>query len=214
MQNEPLSSDDTEGAGGARSVKSTETTMAQGYRHAYISPYLLLNLAILAFCWATTNFNFYLTDFYIEQFSGNLFANAVALRISEIVAYLLAFPIVVYFGAKTTFRGAYMISGLAMLVYLTGLPSSPKGYALCLLVANFGVALTFTPLFLQTNALFPTTVSASVFALCNIFARLVTIFAPTAAKVQGNFCIWIFFTTTLACSILTSNLKSKEEIKA
>lgn len=192
------------------SYESRETTIVAEYKQTFLNPNTAKNLLILAFCWATTSFNYYLTDFYIEFFSGNLFVNAIALRVSEIASYVLAFPIVIFVGTRVTFAFSYLIASAAMLCYLLEIPDTQKGFAFCLLVANFGIALTFTPLFMSTNSLFPTQVASTVFSVCNITARVLTIFAPAAAKVHGNFCIWVFFLSTLVCGYISTQLRNAE----
>ena len=81
-------------------------------------PFFYRNLAILALCWSTTSFNYYLSDFFLEHFEGNIYTNAVAIRFSEILGYMISLPLIKLMGLKSAFKCAYLVAAVSMIAYL------------------------------------------------------------------------------------------------
>jgi hypothetical protein len=182
----------------------THTTIKEDYRTAIKEPFFYRNLMILIICWSTTSFTYYLSDFHLEFYEGNIYSNAVALRVSEIIGYCISLSLISRLGLKNTFKLSYYLSALAMFFYLLPLKNkTPFYYAICVLVANLGVSITFTPLFLITNSLFHTSVVSTVFGVCNMVARFLTILAPEAAEIEGDLVIYVFLVSTFISAILS-----------
>jgi hypothetical protein len=126
----------------------------------------------------------------------------VALRTSEIVGYLLAIPLANKVGRANGFSIAYWLSSVALVLYLVPGQKSDQFYAFCVLLANFGVTLTFTPLFLLTESLFKAEMAATVFGLCNLTARGLTVLAPILAETGQGLALQIFLGSTLLSGLV------------
>jgi len=50
-----------------------------------------------------------------------------------------------------------------------------------IMVTNFGVCVTFSLTYLMNAWLFPTEIVSTVFGLCNIFGRMISILSPIVA---------------------------------
>lgn len=186
-------------------MKSTKTddSFKNGLYSTLTKQKAFKNIFILSFCWSTTSFNYYLSDFFLQHYNGNIYQNAVALRSSEIAGYLLAIPLMQKLGQKNSFTFSYWMSSLALILYLTPFNyKKDQFYAFCILLANFGVTLTFTPLYLLTQTLFKTKIAATVFSLCNLIARFLTIFAPLFAETGQNLGLELFLCSTVMSGLL------------
>ena len=89
-----------------------------------------------------------------------------------------------------------------MLVFIN--PSNTTAILICLLLTKFGVSSSLNLCFLVTSEYFPIIYSSTVFGACNVFARVISIFAPLIAEINpplpmmiyGIFCFFSLIGTT------------------
>lgn len=78
-------------------------------------------------------------------------------------------------------------------------------YAGILFLMKFGLTCAFASSFYGTNVLFREEMTAIIFAICNMFSRFFTIFAPLASAAKGTTVMLIFLSLS-ALAIIVSGL--------
>lgn len=141
-----------------------------------------INLLILIICWSVLSFNMYLTIFYLDKMSGNIYLNSISTNFSELFGTISAGYIMVNFGIKRTFiLSFFLMSATALIYVLTPKSFNMFWFASILLVNRLGITIGFGVTYFSTNALFRPSIVATVFALCNIVARTLTLFSSILA---------------------------------
>ena len=109
----------------------------------------LINLIIMVMVWIASSFNYYLINFQMKYFQGNIFLNSSISSASEIVAILLGGLLYQKAGIRATLMAAFGISILgAIAIMIFG---TYKNYIpLMVLSAKFGVSSTFNICYLAT----------------------------------------------------------------
>ena len=102
----------------------------------------LINLIIMVLVWIASSFNYFLINFQMKYFEGNIFLNCSISSASEIVAYLLGGYLYQKAGIHATLMVAFGISimgAIAIMIF-----GENKDYIpLMVLSAKFGVSSTF-----------------------------------------------------------------------
>jgi uncharacterized membrane protein len=150
---------------------------------------VLRNLLIMSFAWMATSFNYYMVGFLIKYFPGSIYINGVMSSISELIAYALGGVVYEKLGVKPSLVLCYMLSavgGLLILVYeeeTQFFSTEPKDapdwiFPMLVIIAKFGIACTFTLVYVSNIDVFPRDFGASALGTTNFVARLVSVFAP------------------------------------
>ena len=80
----------------------------------------------------------------------------------------------------------YIISFAGMLSLLLTTTDNEILLFIFIMGGNFGVNCAFNLVFIGTYYLFPTSIVATAFGICNIFARVATIFSPYVAEIKPD----------------------------
>ena len=114
---------------------------------------------------------------------GDIYLNAFVSSIAQIVANMTSGAVYNFFGPKTAFVLCFTISAVGGIL-IAFVPSTVSPYleAFFVLLAKLGISSAFTMVYLITPRLFPTELRGTVFGICNVAARLLTIFSPILAE--------------------------------
>ena len=85
------------------------------------------NLVLMSLVWFTVNYNFILIGFSLKYFPGNLYTNAYAMSLSELLAYLVSGMIYTKFGMRGTFISFSVLSAIAGFLMVVSLNSGETG---------------------------------------------------------------------------------------
>ena len=100
--------------------------------------------------WIASSFNYFLINFQMKYFQGNIFLNASISSASEIVAYSLGGLLYQKVGIHATFMAAFGISilgAIALMIF-----GENKDYVpFMVLSAKFGVSSTFNICYLANS---------------------------------------------------------------
>jgi len=130
------------------------------------------------------------------------------------MAYFLSGALVSHIGLKNTLIMSYVLalSGMVALIFYKG--DSQFLLGLCILGSKFGVAQAFNLAYVGNTYLFPITVVASSFAICNVPARIITIFAPYVAELKPeSISQWIFSVIALLALIASLSIRDPKHDK-
>jgi hypothetical protein len=122
----------------------------------------------------------------MKYFRGDLYVNNLVNAIAEVIAYCVAGAIAKYFGLRFTFTVSYLISIAGMAGMLLTKTMDQRILSMFLISSKFGVSITTNAAYLANYKIFPVSIVATMFGICNIFARIATMFAPYIAEIKPD----------------------------
>ena len=150
--------------------------------------------------WLCCSFNFYLIQFLFTSFE-QVYTTAIVSCVSDVVAYASGGLFVNCLGIKKTqILGCSiaLLGGVTILAF--GLKHQDSwSFLVLVMLAKFGVALSFGINYLSNPYLFPTLFAATALGFCNTFARLFSALSPMFAQMDEPIPMILF----VACSTLT-----------
>eukprot|EP00347_Sterkiella_histriomuscorum_P021166 403334998 len=176
----------------------------------------VINIIMMNIAWSASSFTYYMVGFYIKYIPGDIFQNVMISSLSESIACLISGFLALLLGTKNTLIMCFLIGGTFGLALAFVDPHYETTILLCLLLTKFGVSSSLSLCFLVTSEYFPIIYSATVFGACNIFARVISIFAPLIAEINpplpmiiyGVFC----FMSVLGTSFLSKDKRAGQAI--
>ena len=145
---------------------------------------MLINLIIMTVVWSSGSFNYYLISFQLKYLQGDFFINGIISSLSEMAAYITSAILIYLIGIKNSFVISFLIAAVGMLCLIHIDTESQGLLNLFILGSKYGVSQVFNLVYLGNIMIFPTSLVATSFGICNIFARLGTIFAPFVAELK------------------------------
>lgn len=100
---------------------------------------------------------------------------------------------------------------LASLVYLFPIITLDVWYAVILFVIKLATTGAFASVFFGTNALFREDLVAIIFAICNMFARLISMAAPIVSLYQDTTVMSVFFALSIMGLMCTGFISEKKK---
>lgn len=138
----------------------------------------------MAVVWLSASFGYYLIGYQLKYIKGDLYVNAVITSSSEIAAYLVSGFLFEKFGIKIVLSASFLISMMGMGALIAYQPHGDSQFLLSLFILGSigGVSCAFNICYLGTHTLFPVSIVATAFGVCNCAARVFTIAAPYVAE--------------------------------
>jgi hypothetical protein len=138
----------------------------------------------MAVVWLSASFGYYLIGYQLKYIKGDLYVNAVITSSSEIAAYLVSGFLFEKFGIKIVLSASFLISMMGMGALIAYQPHGDSQVLLSLFILGSigGVSCAFNICYLGTHTLFPVSIVATAFGVCNCAARVFTIAAPYVAE--------------------------------
>ncbi len=130
---------------------------------------------------------------------------------SEILADLVIGVFITELGIKDTLEISFGTMIFASLLYMFPILSLPLWYAVILFLLKFAHTCAFATTFYGTSALFREDLTAIIFALCNLVARSLTIFAPLIANTDGSQPMFWFLIFSIIGIVVTSFIQDKSK---
>ena len=145
----------------------------------------LINLVLMSVVWASSTFTYYMVGFYIKYIPGDIYTMVIVSSTAELVACFLSGILSTLLGTKKCLFVSFLCGGVFGVALVFIPPSMNMVIISCLMLTKLGVSSAFNLCFLVTAEYFPTMYSSSVFGACNVFARVMAIFAPLIAEVPA-----------------------------
>jgi hypothetical protein len=152
--------------------------------------------------YSEASFNFYLLNFYLKYFPGNIFENSTYFACSDLVAFILAGLFMQYTSMKTSLRIGAVIGGIGGLLYLL-MSERIDLVPIMICMARVGQSIIFNTAIISINRLFPTTLVATAYGLVNFFAHLFACLSPFVAEIKNPY-PFLVFEVLLGAGILGS----------
>ena len=172
----------------------------------------LINLLVMIFNWCAWSFWFYFIGYFLKYFKGDMYTNTIMMGTADIIAVLLTRIGQNYFSTKKGFMLSFFVVFLVTLVYLSAESLSILAPLLILLI-RLGTTIAFTLVYFGNSEIFPTIYLSTVFAICQIWAKSTTVFAPMVAEIIEKPIIIITILSLTAALMSTLLRPSKEMSK-
>lgn len=139
--------------------------------------------------WMVASFNLYMIGFYMKYIPGSFY-------VSTLVACIGDIPLSIGGGFLYHFKGPKFAMPIFLTCAIIGSlslilinPQQNGGTSilipLVVLITRSGVKCTFDSCYLANSTIFPAIFAGTAFGLCNIGAKIVTIFSPLTAEVPN-----------------------------
>jgi OCT family organic cation transporter-like MFS transporter 4/5 len=115
---------------------------------------------------------------------GDVYINGIISSVSELFAYLLSGILAKKLGLKNTLIISYSLALAGMLALIFYQGESQFLLGLFILGSKFGVSQAFNLAYIANPYLFPISIVASSFAICNVPSRVITILAPFVVELK------------------------------
>ena len=171
---------------------------------------ILMNLILMCIMWTASSCNFYLMTFFLKYIPGNIYINTSLSNLSQATAYAVAGFFMNSIGIRASYFTGFMIGaggGLFMMLYVESTAIMP----ILVLLAQFGVALSFNICYLGMSQLFPVTLTGVAFGICNLFARFSTVMSAPVAELSYPIPMIIFTILCIVPGLLSLLLNTKTQ---
>lgn len=153
---------------------------------------VVINLVVMTYQWSAVSFCYYMIAYQMNDLPGNIYNNALASSASEFLAYILGGVLYKALNIKKSFILLYSISVVGSLLILFYGASKPSYMPAFVTLAKFGISACFNVIYIASVDVFPILFCGTALGVCNFAARLLTIFAPLVAQIEGDLPMIIF----------------------
>lgn len=176
---------------------------------------LVFNLFAMSCIWSICSFSFYLGKFQLKHVAGDVFRNSFFSSIADTLAKPVGFYLYRKLQAKRALSFLFTLSLIGSIPVIFSETAS-QGYndyvvPACLFVMNFGTSAIFGNLYIGHMDLFPVVFSNTSMGICNILARLCTVFAPIVAEIDEPTPEIIFSILVATAIIITLFIRNKTD---
>ncbi|CAB0037967.1 unnamed protein product [Trichogramma brassicae] len=142
------------------------------------------------FSWMTASLTYYALALNVDNFAVDYYLYAVLLGVTEIPAYLVPSPILLFFGRKQASSALYGVCG-ALLLLLLGVARTETALVVTAsLVARFCLSAAYGIFILYTSEFFPTISRNSALGTSSALAHVGSIVAPFLVDGLGRWAWW------------------------
>jgi hypothetical protein len=114
-----------------------------------------------------------------------------------------------FMGLKYSLFGAFIFATCGSVAMLLFSANYPGAVPVMIMMAKGGVKMTFNIVYLANAQIFPAIFAGTAFGVCNIGAKLATIFSPYVAEMDPPVPMLIFTILASTASILALFLRTK-----
>ena len=169
---------------------------------------ILTNLVVVTLIWLTCSFDFYLIQFLVNTFE-QVYLSGIGSSLSDLLGYSTGGILSTKLGVKGAFLSGFTLAtcgGLVILFYGLAHQSSPI-FPVLVLVAKYGIGVSFNTAFVSHNQIFPVLFAATAMGYCNMFARLFSAGSSIFANLEEPIPMLMFTGTAAATAIASLFLR-------
>ena len=164
------------------------------------------NLILMCIFWTASSFNYYLIVFFLKYIPGNIYGNTAISNGSELTAYIVSGYIMNLLGIKASYLIGFSVAAAGGLL-LTFFFNMTSVIPVFVLLAKFGVAVSFNICYLAMPQLFPVALTGTAFGICNLFARFSTVLSAPVAELTEPLPTLVFTFLSIVPGLLSLLLK-------
>ena len=120
----------------------------------------------------------------MKYLKGDLYVNGLVSQFSEAVADVVGILIFNRFGLSKTLMAVFLIASLGMLCFIIFPTQNQVALSFFILGAKFGCSAAFNLVYIANQMLFPISIVATSYGICQIFAKFVSIFSGYVAEIK------------------------------
>jgi hypothetical protein len=147
--------------------------------------------------------------YILKYLPGDIFVNTITTNASDIPIVIMGGLAYKYLGLKFSLFGAFIFATCGSVSMLIFSVQYPDAVPVMIMLAKGGVKMTFNIVYLANAQIFPAIFAGTAFGLCNIGAKLATIFSPYMAEVDPPAPMIVFSITASIAAILALFIRTK-----
>lgn len=152
------------------------------------------------------SFNLYMIGFYMKYIPGSIFVSTLIACLGDIPFSIAGGFLYFHCGPKIAMPTFLIIAICGSISLMTWVDSVEALIPVVVLLTRSGVKATFDSCYLANSTIFPAIFAGTAFGICNIGAKVVTIFSPLTAEVKPPMPMVIFSILAAIGAILSSML--------
>ncbi|KAJ8680663.1 hypothetical protein QAD02_016450 [Eretmocerus hayati] len=145
---------------------------------------------ITCFTWMTASLTYYALALNVDNISVDYYWWAVLMGLTEIPAYLLPSPVLMFVGRRKASSTFFFISGLILVSILSISRTEIAILVFASLVGRFALSVAYGIVILYTSEFFPTITRNSALGASSAMAHVGSIIAPYSVVALGEVAWW------------------------
>lgn len=167
----------------------------------------LINLCILVFMWMAASFNLYMIGFYMKYIPGSIFVSTLTACIGDIPLSIAGGFLYHHKGPRVAMPIFLTVAICGSVSLMTWVDYVKPMIPFVVLITRSGIKCTFDSCYLANSTIFPAIFAGTAFGICNIGAKVVTIFSPLTAEVKAPIPMVIFSSLSFVGLLASSQLR-------
>lgn len=153
------------------------------------------------------SFNLYMIGFYMKYIPGSIFVSTLTACIGDIPLSIAGGFLYHMKGPRVAMPIFLAVAICGSISLITWVDSVKAVVPLVVLITRSGIKCTFDSCYLANSTIFPAIFAGTAFGICNIGAKVVTIFSPLTAEVKAPVPMIIFSCLSAVALVLSSQLR-------
>ncbi|KAJ8680674.1 hypothetical protein QAD02_016461 [Eretmocerus hayati] len=162
----------------------------RGLKIIFSNTELRKRILITCFTWMTASLSYYALAINADNISANYYWWAVLLGLTEIPAYLLPTPVLMFVGRRRASSTFFVVSGIILISILGISRSETAIIVFASLVGRFALSVAYSIVILYTSEIFPTVTRNSALGASSGMASLGSIISPYSVVALGEVTWW------------------------
>jgi len=173
-----------------------------------------MNLCILVFLWMTASFNLYMIGFYMKYIPGSIFVSTLTACLGDIPLSICGGVLYHLKGPRIAIPIFLVFATCGAISLITWVKKAPDFFIpVVVLMTRSGIKASFDSCYLANSTIFPAIFAGTAFGICNIGAKMVTIFSPLTAEVKDPIPMIIFAILASIAAVLASMITVEPKAK-
>ncbi|XP_029041767.1 organic cation transporter protein [Osmia bicornis bicornis] len=178
-------------------VKTTENSVKEklrkdieGFGVLITNSELRNRILITNFTWMVVSLCYYTLALNVNNFSTNRYIYVMVMGLTEIPAYLIPTPILMFTGRRTGCAALYIIGSICLLCILTIPTTESDTIMIISLIGRFSMSAGYGIVILYSSELFPTVCRNSAVGTNSAMSHVGSVAAPYVADLLGAIVWW------------------------
>jgi hypothetical protein len=146
----------------------------------------------MVFLWMASSFNVYMIGFYMKYIPGSIFVSTLTACLGDIPLSISGGILYHHYGPKVAMPIFLAVAICGSISLITWADSVKALIPVIVLITRSGIKATFDSCYLANSTIFPAIFAGTAFGICNIGAKVTTIFSPLTAEVPNPIPMIIF----------------------
>ncbi len=139
------------------------------------------NLPLMIINWCVCSMSFYILGYFVNYFHGNSYMNGFLIGLADIIATILGRVLQLIVPTRIAFVTSFSVAAFFSVVYLI-FQFSTFMVPITIVLMRCAVTTAFSMAYFGNQEYFPAQYQSTVFGVCNICSRFLTILAPLSVE--------------------------------